>query len=389
MGKKILFVNAVPNLSTFGGYERVLETLWDGLESLQYEVRLSVFIFPNDPHQPAELVRPYLQRKEKIFLGYLRGPGHLKFTRSHRMLGEALQDYRPDIIIISGNPFMITAARLALRANRQRIPIIYWDHGYLPFLLGKAPGTLRIKAQQIYQKLLLPYSLNLADGFFSISSGIAQLIASKRKSAGIWYTPNPVRYLPQNSFIGAGTPKHLIYVGRLDDGPKNISFLIQSLRDLADYPWELRIVGRGPDEESLKLLAKRAGLDQRIHWLGFQEEPFKVIPNAGLLLLTSRSEGFAMVLVEAHLHGIPTLSSDCLSGPTDIIIPGLNGDLYREGNRADFVAKLADILKGIRTFSSSEEIARSAHRFSPENSVQCFVKAIESVLAKFPSVEKS
>ncbi len=55
--------------------------------------------------------------------------------------------------------------------------------------------------------------------------------------------------------------------------------------------------------------------------------------NVTALLLTSAFEGFPMTLLEAMSYGIPCISSDCMSGPRDMIKPGLNGELYTRGYR--------------------------------------------------------
>ena len=168
-------------------------------------------------------------------------------------------------------------------------------------------------------------------------------------------------------------PKHLvkrsqknifIFVGRISDKDKNISFLFKGLSLIHRNDWLLKIYGQGEDENKLKKYAKKLKIHKNIEWKGFYNEPFSDITEATALLLTSRWEGFGMVLVEANACGIPVISSDCISGPKDIVIPGRNGVLFKEGKLKDFVFYVKNVMDGSITFDTPENIAQTAERFN-------------------------
>jgi UDP-D-galactose:(glucosyl)LPS alpha-1,6-D-galactosyltransferase len=70
-----------------------------------------------------------------------------------------------------------------------------------------------------------------------------------------------------------------------------------------------------------------------------------------------------MVLAEANQRGIPVISSDCKSGPKDIVIPGRNGYLYKEGDINDFIRVISGVMDGKLQFDTPENIAKTAERF--------------------------
>ncbi len=63
------------------------------------------------------------------------------------------------------------------------------------------------------------------------------------------------------------------------------------------------------------------------------------------------------------MRGIPFISSNCLRGPEDIVIEGVNGYLYQEGNIEDFVNKVEKIIKGELKFANPQEIRKTAYKF--------------------------
>lgn len=84
---------------------------------------------------------------------------------------------------------------------------------------------------------------------------------------------------------------------------------------------KLVILGTGKLECKLKKLAKELGLEDDIFFLGFQKNPFKYLNNSNIFVLTSLYEGFPNALVEAMACGLPIISTDCRSGPREILSP--------------------------------------------------------------------
>jgi len=95
---------------------------------------------------------------------------------------------------------------------------------------------------------------------------------------------------------------------------------------------DLVIVGEGEEEARLRELIKNLNLEKRIHLLGYKKNPYPYIRNAKLFVLSSIWEGFGYVLLEAMALGVPVISTDCKSGPAEILTYGEYGKLVSVGN---------------------------------------------------------
>ena len=113
--------------------------------------------------------------------------------------------------------------------------------------------------------------------------------------------------------------RYLVTVGRLDK-QKNQQGIIEILNEL-DSDVELLVVGDGTSKEHLESRIDALNLKGRVHLLGNQSNPFKYIRHSDMFILNSREEGFPNVLVEAMLCGTAVISTDCISGPREILAP--------------------------------------------------------------------
>ena len=124
----------------------------------------------------------------------------------------------------------------------------------------------------------------------------------------------------------------ILCYGRLVDEIKDISFLIQSYA--ASKLWEqsikLVILGDGDDKEMLQKLANSLPGGDSILFFPFTKEPFIFITEARCVALTSKYEGFPMVLLEALSLGTPVVSLDIISGPNEIVQHEENGLLIEK-----------------------------------------------------------
>ncbi|WP_292654767.1 glycosyltransferase [Nitratifractor sp.] len=107
-------------------------------------------------------------------------------------------------------------------------------------------------------------------------------------------------------------------VGRLDEG-KNHRLLIEALAILQKSDAELVIIGEGPQKDALRHLIKRLGLENRVYLIGRRRNPFAWMRRADCFVFASNHEGFPNVLVEALACGTPVISTDCHSGPREIL----------------------------------------------------------------------
>jgi len=158
---------------------------------------------------------------------------------------------------------------------------------------------------------------------------------------------NPVDFsklLAQNENVGSG--KYVLFSGRFDDQVKNFGLLIEgfALSKIHELGYRLLIMGTGPDSQVIQKYIKAYNLEPFAEIVPFQNNPFTFVKNARFTVLTSRYEGFPMSLIESLALGVPVVSVDCQSGPSEIIQDERNGLLvpnYDSGALAKAIARLA------------------------------------------------
>jgi glycosyltransferase involved in cell wall biosynthesis len=130
--------------------------------------------------------------------------------------------------------------------------------------------------------------------------------------------------------------------------------------------WELRIFGDGAEREALERQIDALGIGGSVRLAGFTRNLHDEFARASLYVMTSRQEGFPMVLLEAMGAGLPVVSVDCHTGPRDIVTDGVDGRIVPEDDRAALVeatsALMADL--GARRAYGAAAL-RAAARYEP------------------------
>jgi colanic acid/amylovoran biosynthesis glycosyltransferase len=137
----------------------------------------------------------------------------------------------------------------------------------------------------------------------------------------------------------------LVAVGRLH-AVKNHAFLLRACSQLKDagLEFECLIAGDGPERESLQSSIEAAGLEREVTLLGHvpRRQTGSLYDRADVVVLTSRSEGIPLVLMEAMARGRIVLAP-AITGIPELVIPGKTGFLYEPGSLDDFVRRLCRI----------------------------------------------
>lgn len=138
----------------------------------------------------------------------------------------------------------------------------------------------------------------------------------------------------------------LVGVGTLN-ARKNFSLLLSGYarwRATSLQPCDLVLVGDGPDRAALAQQAAALGIAPHVHLIGHQANPLPWIAGARALALTSTMEGLPTVLIEAQLLGVPCVSTDCPTGPREILDGGRCGELIPLGDEAALCRALHDLM---------------------------------------------
>ncbi len=169
------------------------------------------------------------------------------------------------------------------------------------------------------------------------------------KMANIEVIPNAALFRPAST--ADLTAKHVVAVGRLDhqkgfDRMLNVwAELLQTHPDLSD--WTLDIYGQGEWHDNLLQQTERLGIASSVVLHAPTKDIEKVYTSSAFLLMTSRYEGFPMVMIEAMACGLPVISYNFKTGPRDIIHPGENGYFVTDGDSSALVAAMANLMNDL------------------------------------------
>lgn len=140
--------------------------------------------------------------------------------------------------------------------------------------------------------------------------------------------------------------KVVIAAGRLTR-QKAFGRLLDAWADVAPrHPdWRLRIFGEGAKRRSLQRRIRRHGIEDSAKIERYTDHLHDEFAGASLYVMTSRREGFPMVLLEAMGVGLPVVSVDCYTGPRDIITDGVDGRIVPEEDRPALVEAMSELME--------------------------------------------
>ena len=139
----------------------------------------------------------------------------------------------------------------------------------------------------------------------------------------------------------------------------------------------LIILGDGPDRHKLESLTSQLGVRAFVDFVRFQPNPFPWMAKAHVLVLSSLFEGCPNVLIESMACGTPVISTDCQSGPREILQGGELGKLVPVGNYQELSVAIVETLQ---KSVSSGLLKKRASEFSIESSLECYSHLLKSMM---------
>ena len=226
-------------------------------------------------------------------------------------------------------------------------------------------------------------SFSYADGHLAISRGVQEQLKALDASKPVSLIYNPIENT-DGFLINRPHKPVFAYVGRIFNKQKRLDVLFKALSKIKDEEWSIKIIGDDltdiyrKDADFLKDYSKKLGINQKIQWLGHHEDPWEVLNEATVLLLTSDYEGFGMVLAEALARGLPVISTKCPKGPEDIVNDHENGWLVNVGDVDELSNLLLKIISNDIELPNKETCIESVKQFSKTQ----VVDNLESILYK-------
>lgn len=245
----------------------------------------------------------------------------------------------------------------------------------------KGLGTRRFSAWLMPKLVRLGYPW--ADAVVSVSRGVQEdllrHVALPYELTHVVYNPVVDDALSQRAaepiahpWFSPGAPPVILAVGRLTEA-KNFPLMIRTFaRVRAERECRLMILGEGSLRLPLESLVKDLGLEQCVALPGFVDNPLPFMRQAAVFVLSSSWEGLPAVLIQAMACGCRVVSTDCPSGPREILEDGRWGTLVPVGDEA----ALAEAIMRSLDDASPPLVSERASFFSDANSVAAYLQIL-------------
>lgn len=241
---------------------------------------------------------------------------------------------KPDAMLSAMNHVNIIAV-WAKSLARSQVRLVISEHNTLSDSIAN-PTNRREKLLPAFMRRSYPK----ADAIVAVSNGVAddlsEMINVPRDQIEVIYNPVVTQKMLDQShetinhpWFGNDTPPVILAVGRLVPA-KDFSTLIRAFSLVRKkHDARLLILGEGDERPKLEALIAELDLDNDVDLPGFTSNPHKYMRNAALFVVSSAWEGLSMVLIEALACDTPVISTDCRSGPREILEGGKFGTLVK------------------------------------------------------------
>jgi glycosyltransferase involved in cell wall biosynthesis len=306
-------------------------------------------------------------------------------------LAEALRRDPPDVLV-SATPYLNIEAVWARRAADVPTRLVLTERA-APSPIMK----LRKHARRRRVPAVMGRTYPRADAVVAVSDGVADDLAMltglRRESIRTIFNPAFPEDLDArlaapwgHPFFAEGGPPVVVTVGRLTPQKAHPDLLRAFARARRRRAMRLVIVGgnRHPELEAartaeLRALARELGVERDVDLLGFLANPFPAMARARLFVLSSAWEGFGNVLVEALACGCPVVSTDCPSGPSEILGGGRYGRLVPVGDEEALAEAMLAALDEPR---EPERLRARAAEFGVARAADAYLDLFREILAR-------
>jgi glycosyltransferase involved in cell wall biosynthesis len=284
-------------------------------------------------------------------------------------LAEELMQGRYDVIVGVHAPLAVRLATVGpvLRRQNPKVRLVGWIHNSFEALFGPTSRYIgpELKRHYVLQMMRLDQTVVLCHH----DRQQYEAFCPQFHPTVIY---NPLTLLPGSA--STGESRQFLAVGRFTPLHKGFDLLIEAFARLTktESDWTLHIVGEGPEEEVYRKMIAREGLQARILLHPFTQDIQRHYSEAQVYVLSSRWEGFGLVLIEAMAHGLPVVCSDL---PVCQELLGSSALYFHSGDVDDLVKQLQTATR-LDWPARSAEAKSVAARFSLETIAQEWRKVL-------------
>ncbi len=254
--------------------------------------------------------------------------------------------------------------------------------------------TADIKNNTFIKRIILPHLIKilypLADRIIAISketyNDLQKIVKINPQKVKIIYNPIDISEISSKAneevshpWFNKGEPPVIISAGRLNKA-KDYPTLLKAFSIVhKKLPSRLMILGKGEEENNLKKLAYKLRIEKDFYLKGFEENPFKYMKRASVFVLSSKWEGLPNVLIEALALKIPIVSTNCKSGPSEILENGKWGRLVEVGDYHAMAEAIIETLNSKRKIDQNE-LNEYLKIFDINNVSENYIRTIQEIL---------
>jgi glycosyltransferase involved in cell wall biosynthesis len=178
----------------------------------------------------------------------------------------------------------------------------------------------------------------------------------------------------EHPWFALGEPPVVLSAGRLEPA-KDFSTLVRAFAIVRERTEaRLMILGEGAQRDALEGFAEALGIRENVTFPGFLANPYAYMARSNVFVLSSRWEGFGMVIVEAMACGTPIVATDCCNGPSEILENGRWGNLAGVGSSEELASGIIQKLE-----DAGPDPRSRAHYFCVERALQGYLGVINKL----------
>lgn len=294
--------------------------------------------------------------------------------RFYIRIKKIIKNFKPDSVISPTYPLSIIGELASAKGDAK---LIFESHGaYVQaFKEFCNPQSLSEKLiAKIHDRIALK-ALSKCDYLAALTKGDCNFWAQHIPNTCV--IPNPLTYYPETINDVQKDHNRIISIGRLTS-IKRFDRLIEAFALIhQNNPlWHIDIYGEGSDKPQLNDIITKFGLTNRIIIHPPTNNIFSEMKKSQILVMTSESEGFPLVLIEAMACGTPCLSFNCPYGPSEIIEHNKNGILAKNGDIQDLAKQMQYLMNNPKIV---EEMSKNARSSAMKYKKEKVMKAWESL----------
>jgi len=281
---------------------------------------------------------------------------------------------RPDAMLTALNYTSITAL-WTRRVEGLDLRLVVSERNTLSQRAASGAGSVRALPGLV--RHFYPWADALAAVSAGVAADLAEILGVSANRVAVTFNPVVTPEIGRQAaealghpWFAPGQPPVILAAGKLKQ-QKGFNVLLEAFaRVRAGRPARLLILGEGPERGRLEQQARHLGVDVDVSLPGFVDNPFAFMSRSSVFVLSSAWEGLPGVLIQAMACGCPVVSTDCPSGPAEILDQGVYGPLVPVGDDAAMAEAIETVLEAS---PSGDRLRRRADDFSVEPSTDRYL----------------